>query len=63
MPVEIRTKSPDGPHNADHDVWLLGEHVFTIHPHLDVCDERRWQLKEEFKGVDMEFVSNIGIQI
>jgi hypothetical protein len=33
-----------------------GQHAFTIHPHLEVCDDPCWQLKK-YQGVDMKFLS------
>jgi hypothetical protein len=62
--VVIRTTPPDGPENIDHEIWINGKHAFTINPHLDVCDEPCWQLKEEYQGkINLEFVSNIGMEI
>jgi hypothetical protein len=61
--VEIRTAAPKGPDDADHEVWLAGQLAFVIEPHLDVCDSPCWQLKTPDPRIDLELVSNIGMEI
>jgi hypothetical protein len=61
--LEIHATPPIGADNGDYQVWNNGEHVFTINPHLDVCDDPCWKVKPEFEGVDLEFASNVGMEI
>ena len=58
MNAEVRTLMPNGPDNADHEIWMHGDYLFTINPHEDECDELCWKSKEA--DVDLEFVRVIG---
>lgn len=62
---EIKTALPVGPQNVDHEVWKGDELLFTLHPHLNECDEPCWSLKREFanSNLDKELVQQIGEKI
>jgi len=56
--VEVRTVMPNDPNNANYEIWINGQYVFTVNPHEDECDELCWKSKES--RVDLEFVSVVG---
>ena len=46
LEVEIKAFTPIGPDSGDYEVWVLGDHLFTLNPHLNLGEGRCWMVKQ-----------------